>query len=158
MKWLVRFVRRSFFVVAVLVFLVGAAITSTLWALQLSTQIAIMGANAAAAAVQHRKEVARAVARTKAKARLRRLIAAVPVLGVGAIIYYEDQDYEEWLKENPDGKRGDYACEVSHFSAEVVDEVLAALPESVRPKPDTVLGLMPACSDPNFSNDIIAAD
>lgn len=49
-----------------------------------------MSANAAAAAVRHRKELAEAVARTKAKARLRRLVAAVPFVGAGAIVYFED--------------------------------------------------------------------
>ena len=84
--------------------------------------------------------------------------AAGPVLGAGAIIYFEEQDYREWLEENPKGTRGDYACEVSHFSADVIDEVLAGLPENLRPGPDNVLSWMPECNDPDLSNGIIESD
>lgn len=158
MKNLLRIIRSSFFIGSLLVFLLGIAVSSTLWALQLSSTVAIMSGNAAATAVRHRKEIATAVARTKAKARLRRLIAAVPLIGAGAVVYFEEQDYQEWLEENPGGTRGDYACEVSHFSAEVVDKVLAELPERVRPGPDTVLGWMPECSDPEFTSEILKTD
>lgn len=145
MLWLTRALRSTAFVVAFFAVLVSSVIGSTLWALQLSAAVATMSANAAAAAVRHRKELAEAVARTKAKARLRRIVAAVPFAGAGAIVYFEDQDYREWLAENPNGTAGDYACEVARLSAEVIDEVLAELPEGVRPSPEIVLSWMPEC-------------
>lgn len=158
MNWLFRLIRSSIFVGSLVIFLLGAAVTSTLWALQLSSTVATMSANAAATAVRHRKEIARAIARTKAKARLRRFIATVPVFGVGTVIYFEEQDYREWLEENPKGTRGDYSCEVAHFSADVIDGVLAGLPEYLRPGPYTVLGWIPECNDPSLSNRIIESD
>ncbi len=158
MNWLFRLIRSSIFVGSLAIFLLGAAVTSTLWALQLSSTVATMSANAVATAARHRKEIARAVARTKAKARLRRFVVAIPVLGAGAIIVFEEQDYQEWLEENPEGTRGVYSCEVAHFSAEVIDEVLAGLPEYLRPGPDTVLAWMPECDDPDLSNRIIESD
>jgi len=93
MNWLFRLIRSSIFAGSLVVFLFGTAVTSALWALQLSSTVATMSANAAATAARHRKEIARAVARTKAKAGLRRFVAAVPVLGAGAMIYLEEQDY-----------------------------------------------------------------
>ena len=72
-------------------------------------------------------------------------VVTVAVVGLGAIAYFEKQDYREWLLENPDGTRSDYACEVAALSADVIDEVLQDLPERVRPDPETVLGYMPKC-------------
>jgi len=125
--------------------LASAAITATIWAIQLSATVATMSAKAAATAVQHRKQLARAVAKTKAKARLRRAVVAVPIAGVGAIAYFEEQDYQEWTEQNPEGTRRQYACEVASLTAEVVDEVLQGLPDWMRPEPETVLGYTPEC-------------
>ena len=145
MLWLTRALRSTVFAVALIAVLASSVIGTTLWALQLSAAVATMSANAAAAAVRHRKELAEAVARTKAKARLRRLVAAVPFVGAGAIVYFEDQDYRDWLAENPSGTPGEYVCDVARLSAEVIDEVLAELPEGARPRPETVLSWMPEC-------------
>lgn len=142
---LTRALRSTVLVFALFAVLVSSLIGTTLWALQLSAAVATMSANAAATAVRHRKELTQAVARTKAKARLRLIVAAVPFAGAGAIVYFEDQDYREWLAENPNGTPGDYACEVARLSAEVIDEVLTELPESVRPSPEIVLSWMPEC-------------
>jgi hypothetical protein len=125
--------------------LASTTLAAGIWALQMTTTVAAMSAKAATTAVAHRKQLAKAVAKTKAKARLRRAIAAVPVAGVAAIGYFEEQDYQEWLTENPNGTRKQYACEVAALTAEVVDDVLQDLHESVRPDPETVLSYMPKC-------------
>ena len=104
-----------------------------------------MSATAASAAVKHRKEVAKAVSKAKAKARLRRVMVAVPAVGTVVAVAFEAQDYSEWQDENPDGTPEDYSCEVAKVSAEIVDEVLQDLPETVRPSPDTVLAWLPNC-------------
>ncbi|RKT30980.1 hypothetical protein BXY70_2977 [Roseovarius halotolerans] len=125
--------------------LVSTTIAAGIWALQMTTTVAAMSAKAASTAVAHRKQLAKAVAKAKAKARLRRAVVAVPIAGVAAIGYFEEQDYQEWLAENPDGTRKQYACEVASLTAEVVDEVLQDLPGGLRPDPETVLGYMPEC-------------
>lgn len=145
MLWFTRVLRSTAFVVALIFVLASSVIGTTLWALQLSAAVTTMSANAAAAATRHRNELAEAVARTKAKARLRRLVAAVPFVGAGAVVYFEDQDYRDWLAENPGGTPGEYACEVARLSAEVIDEVLTELPEGARPSPETALSWMPEC-------------
>ena len=58
---------------------------------------------------------------------------------------FEEQDYQEWLAENPDGTRKQYACEVASLTAEVVDEVLQDKPEFMRPEQETLLGYMRDC-------------
>ncbi|WP_297776423.1 hypothetical protein [uncultured Roseovarius sp.] len=125
--------------------LASMAITASIWALQMTSTVAAMSAKAVSSAVAHRKQLAKAVAKTKAKARLRRAVVAVPFAGLGAIAYFEEQDFQEWLEENPEGTRKQYACEVASLTAEVVDEVLQELPELMRPTPETVLGYMPEC-------------
>jgi hypothetical protein len=157
MKWVLSLARSTIFVASLFIVLVGAAVSSTLWALQLSSTVAVMSANAAATAIKHRKEITNVVAKTKAKARLRRYIVAIPAVGLAATAYFEKRDYEDWLDDNPGKTSGDYTCEVAHLSAEVIeeviiefDDVLTDLPSWLHPEPDTVLGWMPECT--NFAN------
>lgn len=125
--------------------LASTTLAATVWAVQLTATVATVSAKAAATAVAHRRQLTRAIARTKAKARLRRLIAAVPIAGLGAIAYFEERDFQEWKRDNPDGTRADYTCEVAELSAEVIDEVLQDLPGSIRPGPEQVQGWLPKC-------------
>ncbi|KAA0909426.1 hypothetical protein FLO80_21620 [Aquicoccus porphyridii] len=125
--------------------LFATTVTAGLWAAKMTLTVGTMSATAGATALAHRKQLAKAVARTKAKARLRRAIVAIPVAGLGAIAYFEEQDYQEWREDNPEGTRQQYACEVASLTAEVVDEVLQDLPEVVRPSPSTVLAKLPTC-------------
>jgi heme/copper-type cytochrome/quinol oxidase subunit 2 len=133
------------------VMLLSISLTLGLWAFQLTATVAVMTANAASMAIRHRKEMARAVAKAKAKARLRRVLVAIPFVGVTAVIAFEAQDYQEWQEENPGKTSNDYACEVSSLSAEVMDEVLQELPESLRPPPSTILKLLPECREDEWA-------
>ena len=58
---------------------------------------------------------------------------AVPLVGTGAALAFEANGLNVWLEENLDKSPTDYGCEVASSSAEVLDEVLAELPEKVRP-------------------------
>lgn len=86
--------------------------------------------------------------RTKAQARMRRILVAIPFVGIGLVGYFEKQDYEEWKAENPEGTFEDYTCEVAEISAELVDDLLQSLPNDVSAKiPQSVVrDLVPACS------------
>ncbi|MFA8387688.1 MAG: hypothetical protein ACEPO2_18875 [Pelagibaca sp.] len=117
-----------------------------LQALTLTAQVASVTAGASAAALAHRKNLARAVAKTKAKARLRRALVAVPVVGAGAAVAFEAQDFRDWQVDNPEGTFADYSCEVASLSAEVVDDVLQGLPEGVRPSREWMLRQVPDCA------------
>lgn len=134
----------------VLIWLCGALAVSTvalgIQALTLSAQVATVTAGASAAALRHRKDMARAVSKAKAKARLRRMLVAVPVAGVAASAIFERQDYLDWQANNPEGSFVDYSCEMAELSAEVVDEVLQDLPESVRPSRDFLIDQLEQCS------------
>jgi len=143
-----RWLRSSF----ALLWLCGALAVGTavlaVQAITLSAQVATLSAGAAATAIKHRKEMAKAVSKAKAKARLRRMLVAVPFVGGGAAVAFEAQDFQDWQIDNPDGTVADYSCEVAALSAEVVDDVLQDLPESVRPSRDMVLKQLPECEAP----------
>ncbi len=145
MARLLGFVRTSLFLGWLCVMLATTTLAAGIWAVQMATTVATMSAQAAAAALAHRQQLARAVARAKAKARLQRLIVAVPVIGAGAIVYFEERDYRDWLEENPEGTRQQYLCEMSALTAEVIDEVLQDLPELLRPAPEILTASVPDC-------------
>ena len=117
-----------------------------------TVQIATLSANAATTAALHKKQMAKAISKEKAKARLKRLIVAVPLVGTGAALAFEGNDLKVWLAENPDKSPTDYGCEVASSSAEVMDEVLAELPESFRPSSDLIMSRMPDCDKPRAKN------
>ena len=153
---LIRFVFRLFrsaiflFVLAVGL---GLAFLQTSLSLAFATaQIATLSANAATAAALHKKQMAKAISKEKAKARLKRLIVAVPLLGTGAAVAFEGNDLKVWLEENTDKSATDYGCEVASSSAEVMDEILAELPEKFRPSNDLIMSRMPECNKPIADN------
>ena len=85
---------RIFKNVVFLVWLVGAltslSIGLTWCSLQLTTGIARLTAEATATALKHRKEIAKAVAKTKTRARLKRVLMMLPVAGIVAGAYFEE--------------------------------------------------------------------
>ncbi len=138
----------TFLLITCATLLVGTA-GLTIKATVLSAQVTTLTVRATASVVENRKAIAAAVARAKAKARLRRLIAVIPLAGIGAVGYFERQDFVVWQEDNPEGNIGDYSCEVATVSADVMDEVLHDLPELVRPSRNFVLSKLPECIETN---------
>ena len=150
----------------ILLWLCGTLVISTIgvgvWAFQQTLRVATLSADLANSAAElastkaaHKTALSKQKAKIKAKARLRRGLVAVPVLGAGLIVYFEEQDFQEWVNENPDGSRSDYLCEVAKYSAEIVDDMVADtieaaqnLPKSIRPNAETVKTWLevPKCS------------
>ena len=145
MKFFLGLLKSTVFVTWLLATMLTVTISASLWALHLTTQVATLTAASAATALAHRKELARAVAKVKAKARLRRMLITVPFIGLGVIVYFEEQDYREWKEDHPDGTREEYTCEVAELTAEVVDEVLQDLPTRIRPSQNALQKLIPEC-------------
>ena len=78
--------------------LASLSIGLTWWSLQLTASVARLTTEATATALKHRKEISRAVAKTKAKARLKQTLVMVPIAGIAAAAYFEEQDYQEMVK------------------------------------------------------------
>ncbi len=113
----------------------------------MSATVATMTANAAVTAIAHRKALTRAIMKTKAKARLRRAIVAIPIVGIGAASAFELSEYREWQEQHPDQDYTDYACEVGILTSEVIDEVLHELPDDLKPSPMFVQKRISTCTD-----------
>ena len=137
--------KNTIFVVWLIGALASISIGMAIFTFQATATVARLSAEAANTAIRHRKEIAKAVTKVKAKARLKRIITMVPLAGLAAGVYFEEQEYEEWLEDNPDGSRQEYLCEVTVLSSEVLDEVLIGLPELIRPSKSAVTDMMPKC-------------
>ena len=143
-------------VASLIISLLVTAISLGVWSLKLVSQVAELTSTLTATVAASRVSQSKAVAKAKAKARLRRLIAVTPVVGIAAMGYFEEQDFQDWLIENPSGTRTQYACEVAQLSAEVIDEVLHDLPDAIRPGPRQVADLLEninACSQAGDTTD-----
>ena len=140
---------RLFKNVVFLVWLIGALVSLSIgltWcSLQLATNVARLTTEATATALKHRKEISKTVAKTKAKARLKRALVMVPIAGIAAGAYFEEQDYREWKQQNPNGNRQDYACEIAALTAEVLDELLQEIPDNLRPSEERLTDQLPKC-------------
>jgi len=71
--------------------------------------------------IQHKKQLVK----TKVKERGKRLLAAIPVVGLVAIGWFEKKEYDEWKEENPDGTLDQYTSEMTDASKEVASEMSA---------------------------------
>ena len=148
----IRFIARLFRS-AIFLFMLAIALGIGLFKTNLSlaaltAQVAALTANAATSAAAQKKKMAKAVSKEKAKARLKRLMVAVPVVGTGAAVAFEANDMNRWLEQNPSKTSSDYGCEVAASSVEVMDDVLAELPRKVRPSKDFLMSKMPKCEKP----------
>ena len=152
-----------------LIWLCGTLFISTIgvgiWAVQQTIRVASLTADLASSVSElastkaaNKVALSKQKAKLKAKARLRRSIVAVPVVGAGLILYFEEKDFQEWLRENPGGDRTKYACEVATYSAELIDELVEEtieaaqeLPAYLRPDTDTAKSWLevPKCLTPN---------
>ena len=97
-----------------------------LHAANLTAKVAVLTTASAAAAVKHRKDIAKLLA----KARLKRVIVAMPILGSGAALAFEASEFKNWQAANPQKSEVDYLCENASLTIEVFEEVIKDLPES----------------------------
>ena len=126
--------RNSTFVLLLIVSLTSLAVSTSIWAVSQTMRVATLSKAAATQAVQNRKQIARLAA----KARLRRIVTALPLAGMVVAAYFEERDRREWLEANPGKTNADYACEVAELTTEVMDEVLAGMPMEIQ-LPDWVV-------------------
>ena len=105
-------------------------------AANLTAKVAVLTSASTVAAVKHRKEIAKVLA----KARLKRFIVAIPILGSGAAVAFEASEFKNWQAANPQKSKVDYLCENASLTIEVFEEVIKDLPESFQVSPE-VLGL-----------------
>ena len=138
--------KNSVFSIWLLCSLASITVFSSIWALQKTFMVAKLSAEITSNTIRHRKEIKKTITKIKAKARLKRIITMLPIAGTAAGIYFEESEFQEWLIDNPNGKRSDYLCEIAEITSEIIDEVIDALPQSIKSGENLLKAITPECT------------
>ena len=138
--------KNTVFVIWLLCSLATITVFSSIWALQKTFMVAKLSAEITSNTIKHRKEIKKTITKIKAKARLKRIITMLPIAGTAAGIYFEESEFQEWLIDNPNGKRSDYLCEIAEITSEIIDEVIDALPQSIKSGENLLRATTPECT------------
>jgi uncharacterized protein (DUF2384 family) len=138
--------KNTVFLIWLLCSLASITVFSSIWALQKTFMVAKLSAEITSNTFKHRKEIKKTISKIKAKARLKRIITMLPIAGAAAGIYFEESEFQEWLIDNPNGKRSDYLCEIAEITSEIIDEVIDALPQSIKSGENLLKAMTPECT------------
>ena len=138
--------KNTVFLIWLLCSLASITIFTSIWALQKTFMVAKLSAEITSNTIKHRKEIKKTITKIKAKARLKRIITMLPIAGAAAGIYFEESEFQEWLIDNPNGKRSDYLCEIAEITSEIIDEVIDALPQSIKSGENLLRATTPECT------------
>ncbi len=138
--------KNTVFLIWLLCSLASITIFTSIWALQKTFIVAKLSAEITSNTIKHRKEIKKTISKIKAKARLKRIISMLPIAGAAAGIYFEESEFQEWLIDNPNGKRSDYMCEIAEITSEVIDEIIDALPQSIKSGESLLKAITPVCT------------
>ena len=138
--------KNTVFVIWLLCSLATITVFSSIWALQKTFMVAKLSAEITSNTLKHKKEIKKTISKIKAKARLKRIITMLPIAGTAAGIYFEESEFQEWLIDNPNGKRSDYLCEIAEITSEIIDEVIDALPQSIKFGENLLKAITPECT------------
>ena len=138
--------KNTVFLIWLLCSLASITVFSSIWALQKTFMVAKLSAEITSNTFKHRKEIKKTITKIKAKARLKRIITMLPIAGAAAGIYFEESEFQEWLIDNPNGKRSDYLCEIAEITSEIIDEVIDALPQSIKSGENLLKAITPECT------------
>ena len=138
--------KNTVFLIWLLCSLASITVFTSIWALQKTFMVAKLSAEITSNTIKHRKEIKKTITKIKAKARLKRIITMLPIAGAAAGIYFEESEFQEWLIDNPNGKRSDYLCEIAEITSEIIDEVIDALPQSIKSGENLLRATTPECT------------
>ena len=138
--------KNTVFLIWLLCSLASITVFSSIWALQKTFMVAKLSAEITSNTIKHRKEIKKTITKIKAKARLKRIITMLPIACAAAGIYFEESEFQEWLIDNPNGKRSDYLCEIAEITSEIIDEVIDALPQSIKSGETLLKAITPECT------------
>ena len=138
--------KNTVFLIWLLCSLASLTVFSSIWALQKTFMVAKLSAEITSNTFKHRKEIKKTISKIKAKARLKRIITMLPIAGAAAGIYFEESEFQEWLIDNPNGKRSDYLCEIAEITSEIIDDVIDDLPQSIKSGENLLKAITPECT------------
>ena len=138
--------RNTVFMIWLLCSLASITVFSSIWALQKTFMVAKLSAEITSNTIRHRKEIKKTITKIKAKARLKRMITMLPIAGAAAGIYFEESEFQEWLIDNPNGKRSDYLCEIAEITSEIIDDVIDDLPQLIKSRENLLKAITLECT------------
>ena len=138
--------RNTVFMIWLLCSLASITVFSSIWALQKTFMVAKLSAEITSNTIRHRKEIKKTITKIKAKARLKRIITMLPIAGTAAGIYFEESEFQEWLIDNPNGKRSDYLCEIAEITSEIIDDVIDDLPQLIKSRENLLKAITLECT------------
>jgi len=138
--------KNTVFLIWLLCSLTSITVFTSIWALQKTFMVAKLSAEITSNTIRHRNEIKKTITKIKAKARLKRIITMLPIAGAAAGLYFEESEFQEWLIDNPNGKRSDYLCEIAEITSEIIDEVIDALPQSIKSGENLLKAITPECT------------
>ena len=138
--------KNTVFLIWLLCSLASITLFSSIWSLQKTFMVAKLSAEITSNTFKHRKEIKKTITKIKAKARLKRIITMLPIAGAAASIYFEESEFQEWLIDNPNGKRSDYLSDIAEITSEIIDEVIDALPQSIKSVETLLKAITPECT------------
>lgn len=138
--------KNTVFLIWLLCSLASLTFFTSIWALQKTFMAAKLSAEITANTIKHRKEISKTISKIKAKARLKRMITMLPIAGAAAGLYFEESEFQEWLIDNPNGKRSDYLCEIAEITSEIIDEVIDDLPQTIKSGENLLKAITPECT------------
>ena len=138
--------KNTVFLIWLLCSLASITVFTSIWALQKTFVVAKLSAEITSNTIRHRNEIKKTITKIKAKARLKRIITMLPIAGAAAGLYFEESEFQEWLIDNPNGKRSDYLCEIAEITSEIIDEVIDALPQSIKSGENLLKAITPECT------------
>ena len=133
---MLKLFKNVFFLGFLVISLAISTLTLGFHAANLTAKVAVLTSASTVAAVKHRKEIAKVLA----KARLKRVIVAIPILGSGAAVAFEASEFKNWQAANPQKNEVDYLCENASLTIEIFEDVIKELPENLQVSPE-ILGL-----------------
>ena len=133
---MLKLFKNVFFLGFLVISLAISTLTLGFHAANLTAKVAVLTSASTVAAVKHRKDIAKVLA----KARLKRFIVAIPILGSGAAVAFEASEFKNWQAANPQKNEVDYLCENASLTIEIFEDVIKELPENLQVSPE-ILGL-----------------
>lgn len=76
-------------------------------------------------AVKHQKDEMSIKLKARAKAKIQRGIAAIPVVGLAASAAFEKMEFDDWKKDHPNGTFEEYSAEISESTEELLKQEYA---------------------------------
>ena len=70
--------------------------------------------------LKHKKDIAKVKMKQRSKAKIQRVVAAIPVVGIATLAVFEKLEFDDWKTDHPNGTFSEYSEEVT----QVVNELL----------------------------------